>query len=337
MTTQSCKPRVVAAAVFGIVSIGSLVANGPGGEADNGTIWSAKHGTHTTWSVDTAPGAVAKTVAVATNTGSDVDTAVRDHGDSSKGSVWVVNRDLGELAVFDAETGAVISTMAVGAGAHDICISEQVHKAYITAETINTVTTVDTRTLATESIGVGPLPHHIEPSNDGHTIYVSLASHTATVGSPQLAVIDTDDNSVTFIGTSSNPAARSHGPYPSADGGKVYVAHDLGNELSRIDVETGDIDFSITPIPRAEEVIPTRSGSQLWVSSRGDGTVKRIDLNTHTVDSVSVGVQPESVMLTPSERTLVVSLAREPGRSGLRRYGQPFRRAGRDRRRRNVW
>ena len=71
----------------------------------------------------------------------------------------------------------------VGAGAHDICISERARKAYITAETINTVTTVDTKTLAKESIAVSPLPHHIEPSHDGRTIYVSLASHTPTAGS----------------------------------------------------------------------------------------------------------------------------------------------------------
>jgi DNA-binding beta-propeller fold protein YncE len=49
------------------------------------------------------------------------------------------------------------------------------------------------------------------------------------------------------------------------------------------------------------------------VSSRGDGTVKRIDLATNVITaSVAVGVQPESVMLTPSERTLVVSLRGSP-------------------------
>ncbi len=236
------------------------------------------------------------------------------HGDDSrKGSVWVVNRDRGELAVFDAETGRLLTTLLVGAGAHDICISERARKAYITAETVNAVTTVDTKTLATESIDVSPLPHHIEPSHDGRTIYVSLASHTSTVGAPQLAAIDTDDNSVSFTTTSANPAARSHGPHPSLEGETVYVAHDLGDEVSGIDTDTGDIDFSIGPILRAEEAIGTRFGRKLWVSSRGDGTVKRIDLRTNTITgSVPVGVQPESVMLTPSERTLVVSLRGSP-------------------------
>ena len=241
----------------------------------------------------------------------------RDHSrtgdDGREGSVWVVNRDLGELAVFDAKTGKVVTTLLVGAGAHDICISEHARKAYITAETINTVTTVDTRTLAIESIAISPLPHHIEPSHDGRTIYVSLASHTNTTGTPDYAAIDTDDNSVRFTTTSGNPAARSHGLYPSLRGKTVYVAHDLGDEVTGVDTKTGDIDFSITPILRAEEVIPTRSGRTLWVSSRGDGTVKRINLATNAITgSVAVGVQPESVMLTPSERTLVVSLRGSP-------------------------
>jgi YVTN family beta-propeller protein len=236
-----------------------------------------------------------------------------DCEDVRRGSVWVVNRDLGELAIFDASTGAVMATLPVGAGAHDICISERAGKAYITAETINTVTTVDTNTLATDSVPVGPLPHHCEPSRDGRTVYVSLASHTSTLGAPQYAAIDTDDDSVSFTTTSANPAARAHAPHPSRDGRHVYVPHDLGDELSGIDAETGTIDFSVTPILRAEEAIATRSGRKLWVSSRGDGTVKRIDLTTNAITgSVPVGVQPESVMLTPSERTLVVSLRGTP-------------------------
>jgi DNA-binding beta-propeller fold protein YncE len=241
--------------------------------------------------------------------------ASHDSDDGRKGSVWVVNRDRGELAVFDAETGAVVTTLLVGAGAHDICISERARKAYITAETINTVTTVDTKTLATDSIEVSPLPHHLEPSHDGRTVFVSLASHTATVGAPQYAAIDTRDNSVSFTTTSDNPAARSHAPHPSIWGGKVYVPHDLGDELTGIDADTGDIRFSIAPILRAEEAIASRFNRKLWVSSRGDGTVKRIDLDTNTITgSVAVGVQPESVMLTPFERTLVVSLRGTPAR-----------------------
>jgi YVTN family beta-propeller protein len=235
------------------------------------------------------------------------------HKDGVKGSLWVVNRDLGELAIFDTETGEVIEKLPVGAGAHDICISDRAHKAYIAAETINTVTTVDTRTLAKEFIPVSPLPHHVEPSQDGRTVFVTLASHTATAGSPQYAAIDTSDNSVTYTTTSANPNARAHGPPPSHHGKTLYVAHDLGDELTAVDTRTGEIAFGISPIVRAEEAIATRSRRHLWVSSRGDGTVKRVNLSTNAITaSVPVGVQPESVMFTPDEHTLVVSMRGSP-------------------------
>jgi DNA-binding beta-propeller fold protein YncE len=238
------------------------------------------------------------------------------------GSVWVVNRDRGELVVFDAKTGelATSTPLSVGAGAHDVCISEPAGKAYITAETIHAVTEVDIGTLKTESIAVGPLPHHLEPSRDGRTIFVSLQSHPVAPvppGQAQYAAIDAHSHVVTYTTTSANPFARSHGPRPSVDGKTLYVAHDTGNELTAIDTGTGQISLSVTPIPRAEEAIPTRDGHVIWVSARGDGTVKRIDLNTINpgppiIDSVPIGVQPESVMLTPEERTLVASLRGSP-------------------------
>jgi hypothetical protein len=230
------------------------------------------------------------------------------------GTVWVVNRDLGQLTIFDAGSGDAWDPIPVGAGAHDICISEHAGKAYIMAETINSVTTVDTRTLEVDAIPVGPMPHHCEPSADGRLIYVSLASHpaTPTPGVAQVAIIDTDDNSVEYVMSSTNPLARSHGPHPSLHGDTLYVAHDTGNEVTAIDTETGTID-SIATITRAEEVVPTRVGHLLWASSRGDGTVKRIDLDTKTITgAVAVGMQPESVLLTPSERTLVASLRGTP-------------------------
>jgi DNA-binding beta-propeller fold protein YncE len=242
------------------------------------------------------------------------------NGDRPKGTVWVVNRDLGQLAVFDAATGILLATRPVGRGAHDICISEQAHKAYITAELDNAVTIVDTDTLATESIPVGPLPHHIEPANDGHTIFVSLASHPMTQPAPgknEYAAIDTRDNSVTYKTSSNNPDARSHGLTPTLEGDKLYVAHDTGNEVTSIDLETGAIDFTVTGIARAEEVIPSRFGDVLWVSSRGSTSVKRIDLVSHAIASVPVGVEPESIMLTPNERTLAVSMRGRPASLGF--------------------
>lgn len=233
-----------------------------------------------------------------------------------QGSVWVVNRDAGDLTVFDARTGAVLTNppIAVGAGAHDICISERAKKAYVTAEAIDQVTVVDLRTLRKQSIPVGPLPHHCEVSHDGETLYVGLASHTPAVGAPRVAVIDTETNAVSYITSSADPAARSHGLFASREGDKLFVAHDTGSSLSVVDLETGGIDFTIPGILRAEEPVQTRFGNSVWVSARGENAVKLIDLDTETITaSIPIaGVQPESVMLTPSERTLAVTLRGSP-------------------------
>ena len=157
------------------------------------------------------------------------------------------------------------------------------------------------------------MPHHIQPSSDGKTIYATLASHTPALGAPQYATISTLDNSVSYVTTSSDPLARTHGPRPSPDGQTVYIAHAIGNDMTAIDGPTGTRDFSVGSIPRAEEVIASRFGTFLWLSSRGDSTMKRVKIGRNAVTaSIPVGVQPESVMLTPSERTLVVSMRGTP-------------------------
>ena len=49
----------------------------------------------------------------------------------------------------------------------------------------------------------------------------------------------------------------------------------------------------------------------LYVSMRDEGKIKTIDVDSFTVTgevSVGVGSQPESLILTPDERILIVSL-----------------------------
>ena len=93
------------------------------------------------------------------------------------------------------------------------------------------------------------------------------------------------------------------------------MAHDLGDEVSGRDVETGDADFSITRDPegggsRSDAVRPLALGV---VAGRRHGEADRPHHHPPVItDSVAVGVQPESVLLTPSERTLVVSLRGSP-------------------------
>jgi YVTN family beta-propeller protein len=219
-----------------------------------------------------------------------------------------VNRDRGEVGVFDARSGVLLATEPTGAGAHEVAISKRAHKAYITNETDNSVSIVSTRTLEDEKLPLGPSPHHAEPSRDGRTILVGL------VGTNVVAAVNAKTGEVSRRYTSSsNPDARAHGPYLL--GGTIYVAHETGNEVTGVSAETGVIEFSVPGIINPTEVLPDRHSQRLYVSARGEGKVKVIDLRTHAViGEVAVGTQPETLLLTRDRKTLIVSLRGTPAR-----------------------
>jgi YVTN family beta-propeller protein len=234
------------------------------------------------------------------------------HGDGwpngRGGTVWVVNRDQGVVGIFDARTGLLLATEPTGPGAHEVAISKRAHKAYITNETENTVSIVSTRTLEDSKLPLAPAPHHAEPSRDGRTIFVGL------VGTNVVAAINakTGEESRRYT-SSSNPAARAHGPYLLGD--TLYVAHETGNEVTGIDADTGAIEFTVGGIIQPTEVLPDRHRQRLYVSARGEGKVKVIDLKTHAVvGAVTVGLQPETLLLTRDRKTLIVSMRGSPAK-----------------------
>ena len=226
---------------------------------------------------------------------------------SPPGSLWVVNRDKGEVTVFDAATGGVRATIPTGAGAHEVALSRGTHQAYVTNELEDTLSLISTRTLAQRKIATGPRPHHLEASGDGRSMLVGL------VGANRIAAIDTATDQVREYVSSANPAARAHSAYRARNSDIIYVPHETGDEVTGINAVTGAIDFSVGGILQPSEVLPDRKERLLYVTARGEGKIKVIDLATHTVvREVAVGTQPETLLLTPDGRTLIVSLRGTP-------------------------
>lgn len=222
-----------------------------------------------------------------------------------KGTVWVVNRDAGEVTVFDAATGAVEATLPTGPGAHEVAISRRTRQAYVTNEFENTVSVLSTRTLAARKIPLGPQPHHAEASRDGRHVVVGL------VGTNKVGLIDTATDGAQQFVSSANAAARAHSGYLSR--GTIFVPHETGNEVTAIDVATGTIEWSVANIVQASEVLPDRRKGVLYVTARGEGKVKVIDLATHgVIGEVAVGTQPEGMLLTRDRETLIVTLRGTP-------------------------
>ena len=246
--------------------------------------------------------------------------------DRSDDSVWVVNRDKGTVTVFDADTGEVLTEAPVlvgltdKSGTHDLVVSKRLRKAFIVNETEKTVSVRSASTL--DLIDTIPIddtrPHHIKLSPDGKTAYVGLFATN------RIAVIDGRTHHVDYYTTSQGsptPLPLAHAPRPSPDGRLIFVPHEVGNLVTKLSARTGDFLASVSPgrpgFGAPSEVLPTRDGEVLYVSMRDEGTIKSIDVDSFTViDEVSVGElsQPESLILTPDERILVVSLRGSPAR-----------------------
>ena len=245
--------------------------------------------------------------------------------DRSDDSVWVVNRDKGTVTVFDADTGEVLTSAPVlvgldeKSGTHDLVVSKRLRKAFIVNETEKTVSVRSASTL--ELIDTIPIndtrPHHIKLSPDGKTAYVGLFATN------RIAVIDGRTHHVDYYTTSQGsqiPLPLAHAPRPSPDGRFIFVPHEVGNLVTKLSARTGAFLAGVSPgtpgVGAPSEVLPTRDGELLYVSMRDEGKIKTIDVDSFTVTgevSVGVGSQPESLILTPDERILIVSLRGTPG------------------------
>ena len=165
-----------------------------------------------------------------------------------QGSVWVVNRDAGEVTVFDARSGDVQATVPTGPGAHEVAISRRTRQAYVTNEFENTISILSTRTLASRKVPLGPQPHHAEASRTGRKVVVGL------VGTNKVGVIDTATDAIRLYDSSGNAAARAHSGYLTRS--TIFVPHETGNEVTAIDRLSGTIEFSVGNIVQASEVLP---------------------------------------------------------------------------------
>ena len=220
--------------------------------------------------------------------------------------------------VFDAVTGDAVTPtpVVVGPGVHDIVVSARTGKAFVSDDS-SKVYVLSTDTQETiDIIQFAPLsrPHHLSLSHDGKTVYVGLFA------SNKIAAIGVDTHAVPEMPSSTVPGTTAHAPEPSPDDRFVFVPHEGQNLVSKVSARTGTVRAEVNPGPAANssptEVLPTRDGETLFVAMRTEGTIRTIDLDSFTVtaDVASVGVQPESLMLMPGERTLIVSLRGTPAR-----------------------
>ncbi|HEX2274063.1 MAG TPA: beta-propeller fold lactonase family protein, partial [Acidimicrobiales bacterium] len=154
-------------------------------------------------------------------------------------------------------------------------------------------------------IPVGPRPHHMMASVRGDRVYV------AEFGSNTVGVIDTaTDTKVATFTASPNAGARTHAVWPSPDGRRIYATNEVTNDIAAIDATTGELLWNLPVGERPSEILVMPDGRTAYVTVRNEDKVKEVDLTAPrlTGREANVGRQPDTMQLTPDQRTLVVAL-----------------------------
>ena len=230
------------------------------------------------------------------------------------GQVWVTNKTLNTVTVYDAATGNVRGVIAVGNTPIGVVIPKGTGKAYVSNEGSNTVSVIDVASLAIiKTIPMQAGPHHMMASRNGRLLYVGEYNQN-TVG-----VIDTrTDTAIAHYVTSPNVGSKTHAVFVSRDGNTLYATNFKTNELVVLDAHTGAVLWRLAFDGSPSEALLSKDEERVYVSIRSRNAVAVVDLRSRTVVAEPwIGIEPDTLRLTPNGKTLVVALRGTPAEISL--------------------
>ncbi|WP_346882895.1 YncE family protein [uncultured Algibacter sp.] len=215
--------------------------------------------------------------------------------DGNGKELWVNNDVDNTISVIDIATNAVVETIDIGEKPHDVFLSQDGTKAYVSIldgtnrsqDKIFMYSTTDYSKTGETSVGKDPHLFHLANTN---TLYVP------SQGSGKLFVLNGDDlseiNQADYQG--------AHGIFGSRDQSKIYATNISGSALYSIDAENTDKSSSIaTTNATPHNIVVNNDNTKLYVTHSGDTsddvTVYTIDANneiSETVVSLKVGLNP---------------------------------------------
>src|SRR5438309_5711220 len=196
-----------------------------------------------------------------------------------RGQVWVTNKTLNTVAVYDTATGDLRGVIAVGKTPIGVVVPKGTGKAYVSNEGSNTVSVIDVASLAIiKTIPMQAGPHHMMASRDGHLVYVGEYNQN-TVG-----VIDTStDTPIGHYVTSSNVGAKTHAVFVSRDGTTLYATNFATRELVVLDAHSGAVLWRLSFDGSPSEALLSKDEETVYVSIRNRNTVAVVDLKSRAI------------------------------------------------------
>jgi DNA-binding beta-propeller fold protein YncE len=239
---------------------------------------------------------------------------------SVEGTIWVANRSSHTIRGFDADTGAVVRTVAMAPNSQPGDLVYAKGKLYVTEEfgTPPAIAIVEPETGSVVhripiTTPAGARPHHVHANVNGDLVAVGL------YGTDMVAVVDTSDD--TLLGAwDTNPSTtngRVHAGVFSKEGNTLYLTSDASSEVIALDPRTGHILWRKN-VPGAHEIEVTHDGKSAYVSRRAANKLAVIHLDDRTFengqafeDVLTLGL-PDTLRLTANEKLLTVGLRTSP-------------------------
>jgi DNA-binding beta-propeller fold protein YncE len=259
--------------------------------------------------------AAALAVAAASSSGS------RPVFPGTSGTVWAVERfDAGvnTLAGFDAQTGEVLGTVAIGKRPIGVTAPHGTGKVYTADERSNQLSVLDKDSFTiVKTIPTGPasFPHHMIASPNGNLVYFGRYN-TNTVG-----VVNTSTDEMVHVWpASANPGAKTHAVWITNNGKELYATNEGATQaaqgtISKLDAETGELIWEFPIGARPSEILVTPDRKTAYVSVRNDNRLRVLDISGDTpqlVGETFIGVQPDTLQISNDGKTLVVGLRSIP-------------------------
>jgi len=188
--------------------------------------------------------------------------------------LFVANSDQGAVAIVERASGAVVKSIAVGAGPFGLAMNRQGTRAVVANTTVGTASIIDVQAgVLLGNVNVGAQPYGVAFSPSGDTAYV------ASFGANKLTVVDL------LTLTASSSITVGVGPFGvavSPDGKWAYVSDNV-NQVSVVDLVARTTVASITVGLHPQGVAVTPDGRWLYVANQFGDSVSIVDLSTRSV------------------------------------------------------
>ncbi|MDP3058938.1 MAG: YncE family protein, partial [bacterium] len=214
----------------------------------------------------------------------------------------VLNKDEDSISIVDIATKLIVKTIATDHNPHEVVVSLDGRKTYVTCSLGNTIDVIDNGNFNIIKRITHPdfiFPHGLGLTQDGKRLFM------ASTRSSKVFVINTETDEITKVIATEQDS--SHMISFSPDGKTVYVPNIRSHSITVLDTDRETIisTFAVGQGPEGVAVHP--NGHHLYVANQHDNDLYVIDTTTlEVLHKRKIGACPIRVVFSPDGRYALV-------------------------------